>query len=204
MRLRYLKKDGEERDVELSDKPVTIGRSADADVLVLDEKASRVHCGIRYADGAFFIRDLKSKNGTFVNDKAVDLHQLRPGDRIRVGSTVFLFEQPIAAAADSALQEVQGKIADGAGYSTILREIVHEAAPSKAARPEAPPEAPEPASEAAPEPTREPAPPQTQAALVEEPEPAEPESPAPGGKRLVVRKKSIRIKKMKKDDAESE
>lgn len=130
MRLRYQKQDGDGRDVELSDKPLTIGRSADADVLVLDEKASRVHCGIRFSDGAFYIKDLKSKNGTFVNDKQVDLHQLRAGDRIRIGSTTFMFEQE-GMGPDTAIQEVQDKLDDGHGYGTILREIVHETADAK-------------------------------------------------------------------------
>lgn len=202
MRLRYLKKDGEERDVELSDKPLTIGRSADADVLVLDEKASRVHCGIRYTDGAFYIKDLKSKNGTYVNDKPVDLHQLRQGDRVRIGSTVFLFETETPGGAGNALQEMQGKIDDGAGYSTILREIVHETAPAKVETPAQSEPAPEPedagelraAQDEKAEKT-EAKPPQTKA----EPEPASgTEMLGPSGKKLVVRKKAIKIKKIKR------
>lgn len=205
MRLRYLKKDGEERDVELSDKPLTIGRSGDADVLVLDEKASRVHCGIRYSDGAFFIKDLKSKNGTYVNDKPVDLHQLRQGDRIRIGSTVFLFETEVPGGADTALQEMQGKIDDGAGYSTILREIVHETTPAKTE--EAAPPAPEQedAGELRPAPEdREPlsapeAEEKAEAGAAPKPDPAPPtEMTGPSGKKFVVRKKAIKIKKIKR------
>ncbi len=199
MRLRYLKKDGEERDVELSDKPLTIGRSADADVLVLDEKASRVHCGIRFTDNAFYIKDLKSKNGTYVNDKPVDLHQLRQGDRIRIGSTVFLFETE-STGAGTALQEMQGKIDDGAGYSTILREIVHETAPVKDEEPPSEEPAPEPEDAGELRPAKE---------EKGESEPAEPaekkEEPSsgseiigPSGKKLVVRKKAIKIKKIKR------
>lgn len=203
MRLRYLKKDGEEREVELSDKPLTIGRSADADVLVLDEKASRVHCGIRYADGAFFIKDLKSKNGTYVNDKPMDLHQLRQGDRIRIGSTVFLFETEVPGGSDHALQEMQGKIDDGAGYSTILREIVHETSPDKADAPSKSEPAPVPDSEDAgvlrPAPEESAPSPEAKEGSAPKSDSAPPtEMTGPSGKKFVVRKKAIRIKKIKR------
>lgn len=127
MRLYYLDKDGERKDIELTEKPVTIGRSPDADVLILDEKASRVHCGIRFWDDEFFIKDLKSKNGTFVNDAQIDIHQLKAGDRIRLGSTVFIFEKEPSAGTDTALLAMQDQFKEGKGYSTILREIVDEA-----------------------------------------------------------------------------
>lgn len=93
MRLRYQKKESAEHHVELSEKPLVIGRGGDTDVIVLDVEASRLHCSIRFSEGAFYILDLNSKNGTFVNGKKVDLHQLRSGDRIRIGSTTLFFEQ---------------------------------------------------------------------------------------------------------------
>ena len=92
MRLRYQKKDNPEHHVELSEKPLVIGRGGDTDVLVLDVEASRQHCSVRFSEGKFYILDLNSKNGTFVNGKKVDLHQLRSGDRIRIGSTTLFFE----------------------------------------------------------------------------------------------------------------
>ena len=128
MRLHYVTKDGKSKHIELSEDPLTLGRSADADVLILDEKASRVHCGIRFWDGEFLIKDLKSKNGTFVNNVSIDIHQLKPGDKVRVGTTVLGFEQAEAPGADSAILAVQDAYEDGKGYGTILREIVDEAA----------------------------------------------------------------------------
>lgn len=129
MRLHYLGKDGRSNFISLTEKPLTIGRSADADLMILDEKASRVHCGIRFWDGEFFIKDLKSKNGTYVNDARVDIRQLNPGDRIRVGSTVFVFERE-STGTDTALSAMQDAFLGGKGYSTILREIVNETDPS--------------------------------------------------------------------------
>ena len=134
MRLYYRNKRGEQKSIELTEKPLTIGRSGDADVLILDEKASRVHCGIRFWDGDFYIKDLKSKNGTFVNDKQIDIHLLREGDKIRVGSSIFVYEAEEApTGANTAVMKMQDEFDHGKGYSTILREIVDEAQPEASA-----------------------------------------------------------------------
>ena len=125
MRLRYNKADGTQMEFELGERPITIGRSPEADVVILDEKSSRIHCGIRFWDGDFYIKDLKSKNGTYVNDEQVDVAKLQPGDRIQVGSVSMMFEQEALAGPDTVLHEVEEEMAHGKGYSTILREIVN-------------------------------------------------------------------------------
>jgi pSer/pThr/pTyr-binding forkhead associated (FHA) protein len=124
MRLRYTKRDGTQMEFELGERPITIGRSPEADVVVLDEKASRIHCGVRLWDGEFYIKDLKSRNGTYVNDQRVEVAKLKPGDMIRVGSVMFSFAQDKNKDAGVALQEVEEEMAQGKGYSTLLREIV--------------------------------------------------------------------------------
>lgn len=129
MRLRYTKRDGTQMEFELGEKPITIGRSPEADVVLLDEKVSRLHCGIRLWDGEFYIKDLKSRNGTFVNGERVDVAKIKPGDEIRIGSVVFSFETDATNKTDVALQEVEAEISRGKGYSTILKEIVSDIAP---------------------------------------------------------------------------
>ncbi|MFH0953382.1 MAG: FHA domain-containing protein [Verrucomicrobiota bacterium] len=124
MLLRYTKKDGTQMEFELGDRPITIGRSPEADVVVLDEKASRIHCGIRLWDGEFYIKDLKSRNGTYVNDQMIEVAKLKPGDRMRVGSMLLSFEQDPIKHTDVALREVEEQMAQGKGYSTIMHEIV--------------------------------------------------------------------------------
>ena len=126
MRLKYTKKDGTQMEFELSERPITIGRSPEADVVILDERASRIHCGIRLWDGEFYVKDLKSRNGTYVNDQRVDVAKLKSGDRIRVGNILFSFDQDPNKSAGVALQEVEEEMAQGKGYSTILQEIVGE------------------------------------------------------------------------------
>ncbi len=145
MHLRYVNKLGIPKDIELTGEPLSIGRSREADIPLLDDKVSRVHCGIRLSDGEFYLKDLKSRNGTFVNGQRVDdTVKLKAGDRIQIGSTVFVLEAATVAE-DSAksLDAVKDAMADGKGYTTILKEIVEDIAPP-AAEPPAPAPAPKP------------------------------------------------------------
>ena len=126
MILRYMKNNGTQMEFELGERPITLGRGSDADVVVLDEKASRLHCGIRLWDGDFVLKDLKSKNGTFVNGQRIDLVKLHPGDEIRIGSFTLTFAPLDAKGHETILREVADEMAQGKGYGTILREIVEE------------------------------------------------------------------------------
>ena len=135
MHLRYVNKLGIPKDIELTGEPLSIGRSREADIPLLDDKVSRVHCGIRLSDGEFYLKDLKSRNGVFVNGQRVeDTVKLKVGDRIQVGSTVFVLESASNQEdARKALGSVQNDMADGKGYTTILKEIVEDIAPATAA-----------------------------------------------------------------------
>lgn len=135
MKIHYTKQDGEAKDFELSERSITIGRSPDADIILLDEKVSRVHCGIRFWDGDFYIKDLKSKNGTIVNGRRVEVAKLSPADMIKIGSYTFTFEQPGGTGAETALREISGEMDLGKGYSTLLKEIVQDSEPARAPAP---------------------------------------------------------------------
>ncbi len=126
MVLRYRRKDGTQTEFELGDRPITIGRSPEADLVILDDKASRLHCGIRVWDGDFILKDLKSKNGTYVNGQRVEMVKLELGDQIRVGSCVFAFEMDAGKGTQTILREVADEMAGGKGYSTMLKEIVED------------------------------------------------------------------------------
>jgi hypothetical protein len=73
---------------ELSAMAATsIGRSRANDIQVDDVSISGQHCRIRPEDGHFVLHDLKSTNGTMVNDKKVARHVLAEGDVISIGET---------------------------------------------------------------------------------------------------------------------
>lgn len=63
----------------------TVGRATRADFIVDAALVSRLHCRLTAGDEAVEVLDLKSTNGTFVNDKRVHKARLAAGDRLRVG-----------------------------------------------------------------------------------------------------------------------
>jgi len=72
-----------------------IGRSPEADIKVFNAKVSREHVMIRRQASGYWIYDLDSANGTFVNDREVTQPlQLQNGDVIQMADVVFLFHVP--------------------------------------------------------------------------------------------------------------
>lgn len=71
----------------LKDKTV-IGRTK-ADINTDDPKTSRHHAAIEHREDGYFFIDLKSTNGSFINDQEVRSQRLSAGDIIRVGDSVF-------------------------------------------------------------------------------------------------------------------
>lgn len=72
-----------------------IGRAEDTDIHPPkeDPKASRYHAQIAIGRGSPIVRDLQSKNGTFVNEQKIAEARLRHGDYLRCGQTVWLVEE---------------------------------------------------------------------------------------------------------------
>src|SRR2546426_2331117 len=75
----------------LRDEPVVIGRETAAEICLADPSVSRRHSRLEENGDQFWISDLQSLNGTFVNDVPVKQRALLHGDRIRIGDTQFLF-----------------------------------------------------------------------------------------------------------------
>ncbi len=77
--------DNKEITVEVL-KSMIVGRSQICDISIDDEKMSRQHFAIHDKNGAFFIEDLHTTNGTMVNGRKVTVvTKLSPGDQIKVG-----------------------------------------------------------------------------------------------------------------------
>lgn len=76
----------------LSTGMVTLGRQADNDVVIDEPIASRKHAVIIETDGSYYIRDLGSTNGTYVNRQMIGDEQyvLNHGDVIHLGGTNIL------------------------------------------------------------------------------------------------------------------
>ena len=126
MILRYVLPDGKQKEFELGRKAVTIGRGVETDVLIADKLASRIHCGISYKDGSYYLRDFDSRNGTYVNDHLIEVCRINPGDRIRVGDMVIAVEASRRKGTIMVLRELNDEMAKGKGYHTILQEIIRD------------------------------------------------------------------------------
>lgn len=74
-----------------SDEPQLIGRSSEA-LPISDQTISRRHAELTPDEGRWYIRDLRSSNGTFVNGvRVTDRRLLRIGDQIRTGMSLFVY-----------------------------------------------------------------------------------------------------------------
>jgi len=70
---------------------MVIGRSRFADIHISERALSQQHCKLARHGEHHRLFDLGSTNGTFVNDMKVQQADLKPGDVIRTGETVFTY-----------------------------------------------------------------------------------------------------------------
>ena len=67
-----------------------VGRAEACHVRLVDSYTSQFHARVFARDGAWFVEDLNSTNGTFLNERKVtSAAELHPGDRLRLGRTVL-------------------------------------------------------------------------------------------------------------------
>ena len=74
-----------------ANRTITIGRLNSNAVVVNDSSVSGNHSKIEKVGNGFLLTDLRSKNGTFVNDQQVISHWLRDGDSITIGKHTLVF-----------------------------------------------------------------------------------------------------------------
>lgn len=109
---------------EIKDEPITFGRGDDAGIQIKDERMSRQHFAVVPRDGKYFVRDLDSTNGTFLNNNRVTEAELQPNDRIRAGQTVLVFELEKSKGVATVINEMSK---EGKGYKTLMGEIKKQA-----------------------------------------------------------------------------
>ena len=72
---------------------LTIGRSTDADVRIEDRYASGVHARLYSRGATYYVEDMNSTNGTFLNGATLEGEaELTDLDEVRIGDTAFRFE----------------------------------------------------------------------------------------------------------------
>jgi hypothetical protein len=81
-------------NIRLEKKTLQIGHSEDSDIVIAKDTISRYHARIECADLEFFLEDLNSTNGTFVNEKQLaykEKRKLKTNDIIRFADVKYRF-----------------------------------------------------------------------------------------------------------------
>jgi phosphoserine phosphatase RsbU/P len=76
----------EQKNIVLNRTPFNVGRKIDKDLVIADPRVSRDHAQIMQEGADFFIIDLGSKHGTFVNGERIQRQKLERGDRLEFGA----------------------------------------------------------------------------------------------------------------------
>lgn len=147
-------KGNEARRIRIEGEPIQVGTAPINHVVLTDVTVSRLHCRIEpHSDGTLRVRDLGSRNGTYVDGLRVDSVSIARSAAIRVGRTTLLLEDAEASdaeqvvAASDELKEVMTEVSrvskvtwpvvilgeSGVGKERIARAI-HQNGP-RAARP---------------------------------------------------------------------
>lgn len=69
----------------------SIGRHPDNDLIINEPSVSRWHAELRFEDGEFYIYDMDSRFGTFLNTTKIKRSLVRNGDTISLANTPVLF-----------------------------------------------------------------------------------------------------------------
>jgi pSer/pThr/pTyr-binding forkhead associated (FHA) protein len=100
--LKVLSGNHEGKLIPVKDEKFFIGRSDSCQLRPKSDSISRRHCAIVQKDGRVLLLDLKSRNGTFVNDKqllADKAKVLKSGDRLKIGQLEFEISIEVGLAA---------------------------------------------------------------------------------------------------------
>jgi pSer/pThr/pTyr-binding forkhead associated (FHA) protein len=90
--LVLLERDGNKRVFPLPSSVTVIGRRKNCDLRIPLESVSRRHCQFNIDDKTLKLRDLGSRNGTFLNGKRIEEQVLKPGDSIKIGPLLFAMQ----------------------------------------------------------------------------------------------------------------
>jgi adenylate cyclase len=116
-------------------RPVnSLGRHPNNSIQLLDKIVSKEHCIIERRDNSFWLRDLGSLNGTFINNERVRGEApLKHGDEIALGATRGRFDEGAGAAEEqSAAPASPGPYAPPAGASPLAQSSHQMVAPAYA------------------------------------------------------------------------
>lgn len=103
----------EQKNIVLNRTPFTVGRKVDKDLVIADPRVSRDHAQIMQEGLEFYLVDLGSKHGTFVNGERIQRQKLERGDRLEFGArdSAYILFNPSHATSNTArefLSQISG------------------------------------------------------------------------------------------------
>lgn len=81
-------------NIRLGEKTVQVGQSEESDIKIAKDTISRIHARIEYREEEYYLEDLNSTNGTFVNDEPLSYKQetrLKTNDIVRFADVKYRF-----------------------------------------------------------------------------------------------------------------
>src|SRR5271167_1137588 len=103
----------EQKNIVLNRTPFTVGRKVDKDLVIADPRVSRDHAQIMQEGQDFFLVDLGSKHGTYVNGERIQRQKLERGDRLEFGArdSAYILFNPAHGSSNTArefLSQISG------------------------------------------------------------------------------------------------
>jgi len=122
----------EQKNIILNRTPFSVGRKVDKDLVIADPRVSRDHAQISQDGQDFFIEDLGSKHGTFVNGERIQRQKLERGDRLEFGArdSAYILFNPAHATSNTArefLSQLSGVIRPESSELETLRLFLEAA-----------------------------------------------------------------------------
>jgi predicted component of type VI protein secretion system len=121
------------KEIPMGEAPATIGRAPQGDIFIDNPAVSFHHARVISYDGVYYVEDLGSLNGTFLNGARVTQASLAPGDVITVGKHTVRFSMDppgVKPQAPAPKQEPEQEVAKLTGtmvLDTKLRRDLQEA-----------------------------------------------------------------------------
>ena len=109
--LVMFKKSGSTKSFPLPSSVTVVGRRQDCDLCIPLMIVSRKHCELNMDQDRLMLRDLGSRNGTFLNGRQIEEAQVAPGDKIQVGPLTFAVQVDGTPPSDSAILQAPKSIA---------------------------------------------------------------------------------------------
>jgi pSer/pThr/pTyr-binding forkhead associated (FHA) protein len=115
--------DPNSKEHKLPGQTATIGRATECDIIIASKAISRENTRIRQEGRHWFVEDLGSTNGTYLNgERILTAMNLRDGDAIKVGDVIFIFHDPDTTTRDNPVPDVE--VDTVAGVVRVNRKVV--------------------------------------------------------------------------------